>query len=242
MSRWQTRAVFFDLYNTLVRFWPPREEIQLQVLKEMGLEAERDGLTYGYWQADRFWSQENGRRPLEQRSPEERDRFFAEYESIILRAAGLDLSPEQALQLFQRVRSYPRRWEPYEDVLPTLDALRRRGLTIGVLTNVPSQERADSLLSDALRDRIDFMVTSTEAGAPKPHPQIFQLALRRANARPEEALHVGDQYDADVAGARAVGIPVLLLDREDAHRHVTDVVRIRSLREVLQYLDRRATG
>jgi precorrin-6x reductase len=45
-----------------------------------------------------------------------------------------------------------------------------------------------------------------------------------------------------VAGARAVGIPVLLLDREDAHRHVTDVVRIRSLREVLQYLDRRATG
>jgi HAD superfamily hydrolase (TIGR01549 family) len=149
----------------------------------------------------------------------------------------LEPGPERALELFHRVRAYPRRWVPYDDALPTLDALRGRGLTIGVLTNVPSQERVDRLISDALRERLDFLLTSAEAGAPKPDPRIFRIALDRAGVRPEEALHVGDQYDSDVVGARAVGVPALLLDREDAYRHLTDVPRIRSLTEVLRYLD-----
>jgi putative hydrolase of the HAD superfamily len=49
------------------------------------------------------------------------------------------------------------------------------------------------------------VVTSAEAGAPKPDPAIFRLALERLGVEPERALHVGDSPE-DEAGARAAGM------------------------------------
>jgi HAD superfamily hydrolase (TIGR01509 family) len=52
------------------------------------------------------------------------------------------------------------------------------------------------------------VVTSAEAGAPKPDPEPFHLALRRLAVAPERALHVGDS-PADEEGARAAGLHFL---------------------------------
>jgi putative hydrolase of the HAD superfamily len=49
------------------------------------------------------------------------------------------------------------------------------------------------------------VVTSAEAGAPKPDPAVFLCALERLGIRPERALHVGDS-EPDQAGARAAGM------------------------------------
>ena len=48
-------------------------------------------------------------------------------------------------------------------------------------------------------------MTSAEAGAPKPDPAIFRLALARLEVEPARALHVGDSH-ADAEGARAAGM------------------------------------
>jgi putative hydrolase of the HAD superfamily len=79
---------------------------------------------------------------------------------------------------------------------------------------------------------LDFCVTSEEAGAEKPHPPIFLAALRRAHVAPQEAIHVGDQYQADVQGARAVGINPVLLDREGWYHDVNDCSKITTLPEL----------
>jgi putative hydrolase of the HAD superfamily len=50
----------------------------------------------------------------------------------------------------------------------------------------------------------------------KPDPRIFRRALERLGAEPSEALHVGDSPEHDLAGARAVGIAALLVDRRGA--------------------------
>ena len=76
---------------------------------------------------------------------------------------------------------------------------------------------------------LDFAVTSAEAGAEKPHAPVFEAALKRAGVRAEEALHVGDQYGADVLGARAVGMAAVLLDREGWHQDINDCPKISGL-------------
>lgn len=61
---------------------------------------------------------------------------------------------------------------------------------------------------------MDAITTSDEVGVAKPHPTIFRTALEKAGVGPEEAVHVGDSPERDVAGARALGIRTVLLARD----------------------------
>jgi putative hydrolase of the HAD superfamily len=72
---------------------------------------------------------------------------------------------------------------------------------------------SDVLARTGLGELLDGVVTSAEAGARKPDPGIFTVALGLAGCEAAQALHVGDTPDEDVAGARAAGVPVLFLDR-----------------------------
>ncbi len=87
-----------------------------------------------------------------------------------------------------------------------------------------------------LEPYLDFVVTSQEVGADKPKPPIFLAALDKARVNASKAVHVGDQYNMDVVGARGVGIAPILIDRYDTYPEVSDCPRIRSLTELVQYL------
>ena len=82
------KAVFFDLYNTLAKFDPAREELQQQVCAEYGIQVTQDGIIKGYATADDFMARENGKHHLAKRTEEARKEFFAEYERLILLGAG----------------------------------------------------------------------------------------------------------------------------------------------------------
>jgi putative hydrolase of the HAD superfamily len=83
---------------------------------------------------------------------------------------------------------------------------------------------------------LDVILTSQEAGARKPEPLIFLTALNKINIPAAEAIFVGDQYKADVQGARGAGMNPVLLDRFDLYPHIADCRRIRSLSELISYL------
>jgi putative hydrolase of the HAD superfamily len=93
-----------------------------------------------------------------------------------------------------------------------LARLRDAGLKLGVVSN--SDGRVESALEAAgLRDYFEVVIDSALAGVEKPDPAIFRAALAALHVSPAEALYVGDMYEIDVLGARAAGIPaVLLLD------------------------------
>ena len=57
------------------------------------------------------------------------------------------------------------------------------------------------------------------AGVKKPHPQIFELALKKAMVSPEKALMVGDNLEADILGAKAVGFHVLHFNAHQEAMH-----------------------
>lgn len=229
------KAVFFDMYNTLVGFKPEREELQQEALRKFGTEVPLNNLRKAYGVADAWWAQKTGERALDSLSDEEKASFFGEYEWTLLRAAGIDVTKEKALQIFTTIREQKYGMEVYEDVIPTLTKLKSRGLILGLITNL-GREVTVTCDKIGLTPHFNFLLSSREVGAEKPDPAIFLAALERAGVQPAEAIHVGDQYLSDVKGARGVGIQPLLLDRYGLQEDVKDCPRIESLAEVEDYV------
>ncbi len=101
----------------------------------------------------------------------------------------------------------------FEGSAAALAALRARGLTLVCVSNWDIS-LGEVLERCGLAEHLDGVVTSAGAEARKPDPAIFSVALELARCAPREALHVGDSEVEDVTGARAAGIPCLLLDRD----------------------------
>src|SRR5436190_11281270 len=89
-----------------------------------------------------------------------------------------------------------------------LDALRDRGLKTGLVSNTmePRWLLLRDLAEQRLDERLDVVVFSSDLGIRKPRPEIFLRALDELRVAPERVLFVGDRLDADVRGARAVGM------------------------------------
>ncbi len=103
-------------------------------------------------------------------------------------------------------------WRVFEDVFPTLETLRRRGLKLGIVSNW--DERLRPLLRRLHLDgHFETVVVSIEAGCTKPAPDIFHQAAARLNVPASAMLHVGDSPAEDLAGARAAGMSGVLVNR-----------------------------
>ena len=148
---------------------------------------------------------ENAKRHLAKRTEQEQWDFFAEYERLILQGAGVDVPAKLAGEIFQAIRAIPYHLALYDDALPCIETLKASGFTVGMISNIYSdlKRTCDRL---GLSSRLDFWVTSKEAGSEKPHPGIFRLALQKAGVEARDSVHVGDQYYSDVTGARGAGI------------------------------------
>jgi HAD superfamily hydrolase (TIGR01509 family) len=231
------KAIFFDWFNTLAHYYPPREELERQTLHELGFAVSPQVISRGLYLADKNFYEENARLPIRQRTPEEQLRIYSSFQLTILQEAGITPKDDLVLKMMNRMRELnpTMKFILYDDVLPTLKAVKARKLTTGLLTNL--QREIDSMCIElGIASYIDFTVTSGEVGADKPQAPIFLKALELAKIKPQEAIHIGDQYNNDVKGARAVGIVPLLLDRTNLYPEITDCPRLQSLIEVTKHL------
>lgn len=69
-----------------------------------------------------------------------------------------------------------------------------------------------------LHTSIDRVVASVNVGWRKPHPIIFEAALREVGAAAEEVVFVGDSWDADIEGPRQAGMAAVYVGRATEHR------------------------
>jgi len=229
------KAVCFDFFNTLATYNPPREEAYVNACRELGIEVEAKALFHSLPAADMYYRDENSRSPIDKRPQDEMFAFWAEYASRALRGAGIEATPEIALQILAKLRQYDWKFKVYEDSLPTLEELKSRGLILGLISKVV-QDMESTYEELGLQPYLAFKVTSSEVGCDKPRPEIFLAALEKARVKPEEAIYVGDQYDLDIVGARGVGMKGVLIDRNDFFTDITDCPRIHSLTEVAKYI------
>ncbi len=231
------KAVFFDWFNTLARYEPPREALHSQALQEVGIKVSAEKILPSLLVADRYFFDENARSPVEKRPAQKQRELYLHYQQLVLSGSGVTVDQETLLKIMKRVRRLfsGTTFALFEDVLPTLKTLKERKFIIGLLTNL-NQDMGPICQKLGIQAYLDFVVTSGEVGADKPSPLIFLTALQRAGVSALEAVHVGDQYKIDVLGARGVGIAPILLDRYNLYSEVSDCPRIQSLAELPAHL------
>ena len=135
----------------------------------------------------------------------------AYWSAVIARATGCD-APALLDELYAHFAD-PNAWRLVPDAEPTLATLRERGFAIAVLSNWDERLRA-TLDGLGVLARIDALVVSAEVGVEKPDPRIFAIACERLGVAPHELVHVGDDDDDDLVGARAAGCSALHVDRD----------------------------
>ena len=127
----------------------------------------------------------------------------------------------------------------WDQILPgTRDELQRlrEQYKIAVISNADG--RIDAVLRRCgIVDCFQSITDSGKVGLEKPHPAIFEVALREMNANAAESLYVGDVYSVDYVGARQAGMQAVLFDVAGAYR-ASDFPRVESLAELETWLQK----
>jgi len=127
----------------------------------------------------------------------------------------------------------------WDQILPgTRDALERlrQDYPIAVISNADG--RIDAVLRRCgIADCFENITDSGIVGQEKPHPAIFEAALREMKAEPAESLYVGDVYSVDYVGARNAGMQAILFDVAGAYRE-REFPRVESLPGLQNWLRR----
>lgn len=218
MASTPVTAVLFDVHSTLLHGGDPHAWLAagLERAGRPGGPAQLpDADATAAW-LDRVWEHARVLDPHAERdlSPEQHRRVW---DATTQDAPGLDRPLADAL--YDVMTDH---WAPYDDTLPTLDALRARGVRVGALSNIgfdlrPLFERT------GIAARLDALVLSYEVGVAKPDPAIFRHALDALGSGAEETLMVGDSWQDD-AGAAGIGVRTLVLPRTDGPHHGLDLV------------------
>ena len=196
-------VVFLDALGTLVELRPPGPRLRV-LLAQRGFEVSEERAAAAFAAEIAYYLEHNLEGSDRGRLDDLRDRC-AEAMMGALELPGLDYATARELMLGSL------EFVPFPDVLPALHALR--GHVLIVVSNWDCS-LADWLAPAGLLEHVEAVVTSAEVGVAKPGRAIFERALEIAGVEPEQAVHVGDSLENDVAGARAAGIRPVLVARD----------------------------
>ena len=225
VSRPRPVAVSFDAGGTLIEPWPSVGHVYAEVAAGFGLAGvEPVALNRGFATA---WKRRAGH-----------DYSRAAWQSLVNETfafAGAALPTDECFHALYHRFEQAEVWRVFEDVRPTLEALRAQGIRLAIVSNW--DERLRPLLGELeLEQWFDVVVISHEAGHTKPAPEIFRRAAEHLKLPPESILHVGDSAREDEEGARRVGMQAALLDRSAKHAGGRGISTLASLPELLEML------
>ena len=112
---------------------------------------------------------------------------------------------------------------------------------LGIVSNFAIPECVDKLLKRHGLDKFfDAVVVSGAVNKRKPSPEIFEKALEKLGVSAENAVFVGDTVDADIEGAKSVGMKAIFIERrpqKEVEGACPDLT-IKDLGELLAALER----
>ena len=191
----QLDAVTFDANGTLLRLIDPVPALR-DLLRAHGADLSAEDVASAFAEEARYYSDHC----VTGRDDESLTALRRDCLGVLLEAARAHLEPEPLLEGYANAFSF----EILPDVPEVLRKLRSRGLVLAVVSNwdVSMHARLGEL---GLAGLVDVAVASSDAGASKPDPEIFEHTLGLIGVSPARALHVGDS-PADEDGAAAAGM------------------------------------
>lgn len=105
-----------------------------------------------------------------------------------------------------------------------------------VITNGFEEVQHIKMQTSGMDHFFSGIITSEAAGVKKPAAEIFQHALQKAQAKPEESLMIGDDLEVDVLAALNIGMEAILFDPENKHVKLKNSIKINSLKSLISML------
>ncbi len=168
------------------------------------------------------------------------DVTYQEFKNKVTELAATSDNPyKEALQFYGLTKT---KWHkeleyPYPFTESVLDELSKK-YKLGIIAN-QSVGSAQRLADWGIGKYFDLVIASAEEGVEKPNPEIFRLALERANCLPENAVMVGDRIDNDILPAKELGMRTIWVKQGFAkYQPKSDVpdYTIQTLEEILELL------
>jgi putative hydrolase of the HAD superfamily len=226
------KAVVFDLFGTLTACFPlDAADALLEVMaKDLAVDA---GAFRSAWTATH---------------PERMRHAYldlAENVRAILKELGSKSTGSKAERVAKlRVAFERRALTPRADALSTIQAIRAKGIRLGLISNC-SQAAPEAWGSSQLAGQFDVEVFSCDHPWEKPDPRIYHYACDALRVRPEDCLFVGDGSSGELEGAEAAGLTAVLIraaDDDGSYPGRTDAdhwtgPRIAAVSEILDVVD-----
>lgn len=186
------KAVFFDLYETLITEWNGNQKKAVYSTDELGLNPKV------------FKAEWDSRRELRMNGT------FSDHQSVIrdiLNTHEISIDPDSIEKVHQK-----RVWAkkiPFQEVKPEvielLQTLKEKGMKLGLISNCAPEE-VSSWSTSKLADYFDAVVFSYEVKVAKPSPEIYHKACKKLDVTPEDAVFIGDGGANELVGATEVGL------------------------------------
>jgi HAD superfamily hydrolase (TIGR01509 family) len=205
------RTVLFDLDGTLVFYEPDSFDLISAFCAEIGQPLDAEDERRGRRTRHEYFVDPVIRDQLRSLSEGE---FWQHFNRHLLEAVGIQGDLERlATEVTARVADLESTYHCPRAGCETLTGLRARGYGLGLITNRENVTRFHELLGQmGLWSYFDLVLAAGEVGVHKPDPGIFYAALERIGSTADQALYVGDNYWADVLGARRAGVTPVLFD------------------------------
>lgn len=209
------KAIFFDLDGTLRTNNPTSRDIFIAEAIRQGVTiTAADRLRAMRWEHYYFGGSEEVYRDSEDFP--ERKSFWVNYSRRFLKALGASDEQVERLGLFMHEYMNANNHPSDNDMLmpgveQMLKALKETGVILAVVSNRDTPYH-DYLQALGLAEYFHFSLAAGEVQSWKPDKAIFEHALQRVGVLPHEAIYIGDNYYADVVGARNAGLQPILID------------------------------
>jgi putative hydrolase of the HAD superfamily len=135
-------------------------------------------------------------------------------------------------------------WVLEDDTLETIQQLKSKNYKLGIFSNAGDDKDVQTQVENfGIRSHFDFVLTSAACFYRKPHARAFEIALAQWNVPPEEAAMVGDSLQADILGAKNLGMQAIWIKRRaqfnaDEKQHIQPDFGMVGLNELFPTLER----
>jgi FMN phosphatase YigB (HAD superfamily) len=210
----KVKAILFDLDGTLFHYQPTSGEVFLKHLTEIGFQVSREDRVRAEHWVHFYFAHSNEIQEDDRKFGDDQKRFWTNFTRRRLIAFGIP--PAQALEMAPQFSIYmSENYKPQihvpENAYGLLELLRSAGYVLGMVSNREAAYR-EEMQKQNLDSYFRFFLAGGEINSFKPDSLIFEHALALAGTSAQETMYVGDNYFADIVGARRAGLTPVLYD------------------------------
>lgn len=226
--------IFFDLDNTL---WDHRRNAYLTLKEIFTRETVQEKYSIGFEEFHKEYFTINERLWAQIRDGEiDKDylRTHRFYDSFMF--FGIDdfeLSQTFENNFLDEILNYN---DLVEGAFDLLEYLAEKKYTLHILSNGFKEVTYRKCELSGIKNYFETITSADEINIRKPHPEVYDYALKKAGAAKEESMMIGDDWIADIEGAKSFGLQVIFFDVFNDNYEADEVAVIKKLAEIKNLL------